>query len=137
MIVDTSAMLALIEGATCADALARLLVESSTPVQLSAPAAVECVTVLHGRHGARGRTLFERVRQQFGITITAFTEEHAAAAQRAWAEYGAGSAAELTLNECMAYAVARVAGVPLLCGGPGFVRTDLVFRGDGLLGTWS
>lgn len=33
--------------------------------------------------------------------------------------------AALNLGDCLAYAVARVAGQPLLCNGDGFAKTDL------------
>jgi ribonuclease VapC len=134
MVVDASAVIALIQGEPQAVEIATLLVEDREPT-ISAPTATECAIVLSHRHGVVGRTVFERVRQEFHIGVVSFTEEHVAAAHRAYIEFGKGRhPAALNFGDCMTYATARLAGAPLLAVGNDFPQTDLEF--DGLIGYW-
>lgn len=134
MVVDTSAVIALIQGEPRAVDIATVLVGAAQTV-ISAPSATECVIVLSHRYGPVGRTVFERVRQEFGIAIGHYTEAHVAVAHRAYLEYGKGRhPAALNFGDCMSYAAARVSGEPLLAIGDDFPRTDLEF--EGLAGYW-
>jgi ribonuclease VapC len=55
-----------------------------------------------------------------------FTADHLAAAAKAFDRFGKGRhAARLNYGDCMAYAVAKVAGCPLLYKGDDFARTDI------------
>ena len=57
----------------------------------------------------------------------AFDEGHAIAALDAYSRFGKGRhRAALNFGDCCTYAVASVAGEPLLCTGDDFARTDLV-----------
>ena len=56
----------------------------------------------------------------------AFDAEHLRAAERAFDRFGKGRhPASLNFGDCMAYAVAAVAGCPLLFKGDDFARTDI------------
>ncbi len=58
--------------------------------------------------------------------VVAFSEEHAREAAEAFARFGKGRhRAALNFGDCMSYAVAKLAGQPLLCTGTGFAKTDL------------
>jgi uncharacterized protein with PIN domain len=60
------------------------------------------------------------------IVIVPFGEAHARAAVDAYLRFGKGRhRAGLNFGDCLTYAVARLAGEPLLCTGPEFRRTDL------------
>jgi ribonuclease VapC len=134
VIVDTSAVIALIQEEAHAVEVATALVGDPAPA-MSAPNATECVIVLCHRYGAVGRTVFERVRQEFGIAIIDYREAHVAIAQRAYAQFGKGRhPAALNFGDCMAYAAARLDTQPLLAVGDDFAQTDLQF--DGLVGHW-
>jgi ribonuclease VapC len=134
VVVDTSAVIALIQAERQAVEIATVLAGDPRPV-MSAPNATECVIVLSHRYGPVGRTVFERVRQEFGIAVAHYTEEHVAVAQRAYLEFGKRRhPAALNFGDCMCYATARHSAEPLLAVGDDFTKTDLVF--DGLVGHW-
>jgi ribonuclease VapC len=55
-----------------------------------------------------------------------FGEEHRLVADQAFARYGKGRhPAALNYGDCMAYASAHIAGMPLLFTGNDFARTDI------------
>jgi ribonuclease VapC len=133
VIVDTSAVIALIQGEPRASDVASILAASAA--RIAAPSATECMIVLSHRYGVVGRTVYERVRQELGLTTVPFTQAHTVIAHRAYVEFGKGRhPAALNFGDCMTYAVARLAGESLLCVGDDFPQTDLVF--DGLIGSW-
>lgn len=102
---------------------------------MSAPTVAECLIVLTARHGPVARTIFERLRSEIRLKIEPFTDDHAAAAQRALLEYGKGRhPAALNFGDCMTYAAARLSRQPLLAVGNDFPQTDLEF--DGVIGRW-
>ena len=58
--------------------------------------------------------------------VVPFTEEHFDAAVEAFQRFGRGRhPAGLNFGDCMSYAVATVAGLPLLFTGQDFARTDI------------
>jgi len=57
----------------------------------------------------------------------AFDDAHASVALDAYSRFGQGRhPAALNFGDCCAYAVASLAGEPLLCLGDGFAKTDLL-----------
>lgn len=81
MIVDTSAVVALVQGERPhATLVAAALAGAHSPV-MSAPTVAECLIVLTARHGPVARTIFERLRSEIGLSVSSFTAEHAAATQ--------------------------------------------------------
>lgn len=135
MIIDTSAIVALIQGEQPqATLVAAALAGTRNPV-MSAPSAAECLIVLTARHGAIGRTIFERLRGEIGLVLADFTGSHAEAAQRAFLQYGKGRhPAALNFGDCMTYAAAQLSHEPLLAVGDDFPQTDLEFTG--VIGYW-
>jgi ribonuclease VapC len=82
--------------------------------------------VLSARLGGRGRLVLARFLQDNRIAVVPFTEEHADIAIDAFGQYGKGHhPAKLSMGDCFSYAVAKVAGEPLLCIGNDFAQTDL------------
>jgi ribonuclease VapC len=88
VIVDTSAVIALIQREPRASDIASILAISAA--RIAAPSAAECVIVLSRRHGAVGRTVYERVRQEFGLITVPFADAHTFIAHRAYVEFGKG-----------------------------------------------
>lgn len=135
MIVDTSALIALIQDEPDAHRVAVALAGVKEPT-VAAPSAVETLIVLTARQGPVARTVFERLRAEINLGIAQFTQHHVAAAQRAYRRWGEGRhPAGLNYGDCMSYAVAEVSGEPLLAVGDDFPHTDLEF-GDGIVGYW-
>jgi len=59
-------------------------------------------------------------------SVVPFSEEHAREAAEAFARFGKGRhRAALNFGGCMSYAMAKLAGQPLLCTGADFAKTDL------------
>lgn len=125
MIVDSSAVVAILLKepgyARLRDRLA-----AAEQVRVGAPTVTESSLVLCSRLGRAGKTLLARFLQEAEIEVVAFTAEHWTVAADAFIAYGKGRhRAGLNFGDCMAYAVARLAGEPLLCLGDDFPTTDL------------
>jgi ribonuclease VapC len=137
VIVDTSALIALIEGEPAyAEQVAAILASDRSPV-VAAPTAAETLVVLTARHGPVARTVFDRLRYEIDLLIRPFTEAHAIATQRAYLRYGKGRhPAALNFGDCLTYAAAELAHEPLLAIGNDFPQTDLQFAQGGIVGYW-
>lgn len=127
MIVDTSALIAVLVGEPGADALLDAL--EAGPAGLPAPARVEFLRVASGSRmqlGLQAEQLLAEWEDGGLITIP-FDSNHARIASEANAQYGSGNGqgGALNLLDLMVYAVARERGEPLLCTGQDFARTDL------------
>ena len=135
MIVDSSAIIALIHGEDpYTEQIAGVLAGDPSPV-ISAANAVECLIVLTNRHGLIARTVFDRLRTEINLGLAPFTAEHVAVAHRAYVQYGKGRhPAALNYGDAMAYATAKLAHEPLIAVGNDFPSTDLEFTG--VVGYW-
>ncbi|HEU0189721.1 MAG TPA: type II toxin-antitoxin system VapC family toxin [Mycobacterium sp.] len=126
MIVDTSAVVAIVLGETGAgelkDALAR-----STGSRMSAASYVELCAVLARRNRPEVSRLVDRLLGAYDIHIKSFDPEQAHVAAQAYRDYGRGSGhpAGLNLGDTYSYALASVSGEPLLYQGDDFAHTDI------------
>ena len=79
--------------------------------------------------GADMRALVAEVRRQASEVI-ALSADLAEAANEAFDRYGKGTGhpARLNFGDCLVYAAARARGLPLLCKGDDFPRTDLTLH---------
>lgn len=135
MIVDTSAIVTLAQNEPQAVEVAAARVSHPSPA-LTAPVATECLIVLTSRLGPTGRTVYERLRVEFNITVAPYAEDHAVATWHAFTRFGKGRhPAALNFGACMSYAAARVSDEPLVAASSGFAQTDLEFDG-GVVGYW-
>lgn len=135
MIVDSSAIIALIQGEQpYAGQIAEALAGDRSPT-MSTANAVECLIVLTNRHGLVARTVFDRLRSEINLALQSFTDGHVAVALRAYVQYGKGRhSAALNYGDAMAYATAKLAHEPLIAVGNDFPQTDLEF--NGVVGYW-
>jgi len=125
MIIDSSALLAVVFKEPGYERLVASLAESQA-VGVGAPTLVETALVLGARLGSDSRPLTGRLVQELGLTVVGFGEDHWREAAGAWFRFGKGRhPAALNFGDCMTYAVARLAGQPLLCVGNDFSHTDL------------
>lgn len=135
MLVDSSALIALIEHEAAAEQVAAVLASAHHPA-ISAATLTETLIVLTARYGPLARTVFDRLNTEIRLDIVDYTSEHAYAAQRAYLRFGRGRhPAGLNYGDCISYASAQVAQEPLLAIGADFPQTDLEFR-DGIVGYW-
>ncbi len=125
MIVDTSAVLAILFGEPDAATYAQAMSEADS-LRMSAVNFAEAAIVVEMQTRHPGSRQFDAFVRRAGIVIEEVTEEQAHTARQAYTDFGKGHhAAGLNLGDCFAYALAKVTGEPLLFKGKDFSRTDL------------
>jgi ribonuclease VapC len=125
MIVDTSALLAVLFGEKDADIYARAISEAEA-CRISAATFVEVSIVVESQTGDAGSRQWDSFFRTASISIEPVTEEHAHAARQAWSDFGKGRhAAGLNFGDCFSYALAKVSGEPLLFKGQDFRKTGI------------
>ena len=93
---------------------------------IGAPTLFETGMVITGRLRGDGRATVTKFLRDWDVEIVPFGEPHWEAAFAAFVRYGKGRhPAKLNYGDCMTYATARLADLPLLCTGDDFPQTDL------------
>jgi ribonuclease VapC len=129
VIVDSSAVIAILLKEPGYERL-RDRLAASEQVSIGAPSVVESSLVLCSRLGHAGKTLLARFLQEAEVEVVEFRAEHWTVAADAFIAYGKGRhRAGLNFGDCMTYAIAKLAGEPLLCLGDDFPATDLQLAG--------
>jgi ribonuclease VapC len=123
--IDTSAIVAVVGAEVDAPKLLAKL-EGRDLLTVGAPTLVEASMVLGGRTGAAGIEALRRFAQRHTLVIVPYGRAHWDVAADAFLRYGKGRhPAALNFGDCLTYAVAKIAGEPLLCLGNDFAQTDL------------
>jgi len=125
VVIDTSALLAILLDEPERGKFLQLLSESETRL-LSAANALETAIVVESRRGeAAGREL-DLFLHRTKIEIVAVDAEQFSIARFAWRKFGKGRhPAALNFGDCFAYALTKMSSEPLLAKGEDFRRTDL------------
>lgn len=93
---------------------------------IGAPTLFETGLVMVRAWDVRGRSLVSRFLEEKDISVLPFDERHWSVAAEAFIRYGKGRhPARLNDGDCMTYATAKVAGLPLLFVGEDFKQTDV------------
>jgi ribonuclease VapC len=125
MIVDTSAVIAILFYEEEAEKCARAIAESDSR-RMSAVSFVETAIVIEAQTRKEGSSQFDAFLRRAGITIEPVTEEQAYLARQAFLDFGKGRhPASLNFGDCFAYALSKAMGEPLLFKGQDFSKTDL------------
>jgi ribonuclease VapC len=125
VILDSSAIVAIVLGEDEADDFLRLI-ESSETVGTSSATFVEAGIVLSHRFGKPMQDDLEFLFMKLGVSVLPFTDEHRREALDAWWRFGKSRhAAGLNFGDCIAYATAKLSDEPLLFKGDDFRRTDI------------
>ena len=125
MIVDTSAILAILFSESDAESYARAIDEADS-CRISAANFVEAAVVVEAQTRNSGSRQFDSFIRRAGIVIEPVTEEQANIARQAYTDFGKGRhAAALNFGDCFAYALAKLTCEPLLFKGDDFKRTDI------------
>ena len=126
MIVDTSAIVAILKGEPEARRLTELIAHDAA-TKLSAATSVELFAVADVRGQPAQAHRVDELLSTLGITIVPFDEAQARIAREAYRDFGKGSghAAQLNLGDCFAYALSVQSGEPLLFVGNDFAATDV------------
>lgn len=127
MIVDTSALVAILRAESGAETLAQALQKSDQPIRLSAASYVELGIVIDAAKDPVASRRVDELLRLIGITIEPVTAEHALLARAAYRDFGKGSGhpARLNFGDCFAYALAKDRNEPLLFKGNDFSHTDV------------
>ena len=127
MVIDTSAIVALIEAEPSADALAAA-VERDDQRFVSTVSVLEAAIFLESRRPTTARPALDRLLEAFSIEVVAFDADQLTLAREGFRRFGRGqpSAARLNFGDCCAYALAKALSEPLLFVGNDFIHTDIV-----------
>ena len=124
MIVDTSAIVAIVEDEAERDRLETTIV--ARECRLSAVSYLETSIVLGARRGPRALTELDDWIESAGIRIEPFSVAQARIAREAFLRYGKGRhAAGLNFGDCAAYALAVESDEELLYVGDDFSATEV------------
>ena len=125
MVVDTSAIVAVLLAEPDAEPIAKALGEAPARL-ISAVTRVELSFVIEGRKGEPGRQDLERLLGSGGFEVVSVTPHHADLAIEAFRRYGKGRhPAGLNIGDCFSYALAMATEHPLLFKGADFIHTDV------------
>jgi ribonuclease VapC len=125
MIIDTSALVAILLGEPEAEAFA-LAIAGDSKRLISAFTALETGIVIEAKKGEAGGRELDLLLHQAKIELVPLTAEQFEIARIAWRKYGKGQhPAGLNIGDCCSYALAKCAGEPLLFKGNDFSQTDV------------
>ncbi len=125
MIVDSSAIVAILGGEPEATRFATAIHSDPSP-KISAVNWLEVAMVADSRTRPELQGTFDALMEGLPIEIVPFDATQARMARQANLDFGRNRhKAALNYGDCMAYALAKVAGEPLLFKGNDFIHTDI------------
>ena len=121
LIADSSALVAILNGEPEDDQFKAAMARH--PTKISATTVLEIAIVIREPR----YQLLDALLADTEIAVVPFDTAQARAAREAYARFGkkSGSPARLNFGDCMAYALAKVSGEPLLFKGDDFTHTDI------------
>jgi ribonuclease VapC len=126
MIIDASALIAILRNEPEAEGFAKAIASTDTR-RVSAVNYVEAAVVIDGSRNPIASRRFDDLFREANLVVEPVTEAQARIAREAYRDFGKGSRhrAGLNFGDCFAYALAKVAGEPILFKGDDFRHTDL------------
>ena len=125
MILDSSAIVAVMLAEPGYQAILARMGDAEL-LAAGAPTVVETAIVLSARLGRDARPELDAFLREADVEVIPFTADHYRAAVDAFLRFGKGRhPAGLNFGDCLAYAVATLAGMPLMFVGGDYSRTDL------------
>ena len=125
MIVDSSALVAIVTGEPERDALLTAALDARR-CRISAATWLESAMVVDGRDDPVVSRRLDEIVRTLRIEVVPVTASHAAIARRAFTDFGKGRhPANLNFGDCFSYALASAENEPLLCKGNDFRQTDI------------
>ena len=127
MIVDTSAVIAVLKEESDAPRFLRVLTMSAEPKRMSAANYLEAAIVVDANRNPLLSRRLDDLMVQTEIMAEPVTFEQAEIARAAYRDFGRGSShpAQLNFGDCFAYALAKSMREPLLFKGDDFSHTDI------------
>ncbi len=125
MVIDTSAILAILLGEAEAETFIRAIADDQRRL-VSAFTVLEASVVLMARKGAAAVRELDLLLHGAQITIVSFDPDQARIARSAFESFGKGRhPAALNLGDCCSYALVRSSGEVLLFKGNDFSQSDI------------
>ena len=126
MILDTSAIIAILRNETEAPVFAKA-VEEAAQRRISAVNYVEAAAVIDGSRDPIASRRFDDLLREAQVAVEPVTEAQARIARQAYRDFGKGSGhpAGLNFGDCFAYALAKARNESLLFKGDDFSQTDV------------
>ena len=125
MVIDTSALIAILFGEPEAEFFSRALAADPKKV-ISAFNSLETAIVVEARKGEAGGRELDLLLHRAQIEIVPMNADQAELARSAWRIFGKGNhPAGLNIGDCCAYALSKYSSEPLLFKGNDFRQTDV------------
>lgn len=126
MVLDTSAILAILLAEPEADPMVRAIAAAESRI-LGAPTLVEASAVMQARKGPGGDLALDALLRRIGAQVAPMSDAAVSLARLAYGRFGKGVGDPGVLNygDCLAYGVAMSLGEPLLFKGDDFPQTDV------------
>ena len=126
MIIDTSALLAILRDEPEAQACARAI-DGTANRRMSSANFLEAAIVIDASRDPIASRRLDDLLKVAEIAIEPVTEEQVRIGREAYRDFGKGSGhpAQLNFGDCFAYALAKAAAEPLLFKGDDFALTDV------------
>ena len=127
MIVDTSALIAVMREEPEADAFLEKIENASGTLKMSAGNWLEAGMVADSEESGTASLLLDNIAERLNLQVISVTFEQAQIARKAYRVFGRGRGhkAKLNYGDCFAYALATETGEPLLFKGADFSQTDV------------
>jgi ribonuclease VapC len=101
-------------------------IDAAISRRISAATVLETAIVIERRLGDSAADGLDLFLSRYRIEVVPVDAEQSSIARRAWRKYGKGNhPASLNFGDCFSYALAKIAGEPLLAKGADFQKTDL------------
>lgn len=125
MILDSSVIVAIVRREPGFEDLVERLRQAPS-LGIGTPTLAEAGVVLEARLKVDARSILERFLRDFEVVTIPFGDLHWQESLAAFRRYGRGRhPAALNFGDCMSYATAKLAALPLLYAGDDFSQTDL------------
>jgi len=126
MVLDTSALLAILFSEPEAPAMVRALAVTERPIVGSAT-LVEASAVMRAQKGSGGEIALDALLERLGVSVHDFSADAARLARLGYARFGrgVGEPGVLNLGDCLSYGTAMALRQPLLFKGQDFGKTDV------------
>jgi ribonuclease VapC len=126
VIIDTSAIIAILAGESDAAYFAQLIEADASP-RIGTPALLEATLVLTRWFGDAANAALDAFVRESNAEIVPFDLPQLRLAQVAYVRFGKGRhPASLNYGDCMSYALAQACGEALLFKGQDFAKTDVL-----------
>lgn len=125
MVIDTSAITAILLGEPTAEKLARAIAGDGKRL-LSASSSLEAYMVITAKKGEAGSRELDLLLHRCQIETVSLNADQAELARKGWLTFGKGRhAAGLNIGDCCSYALSKYSGEPMLFVGDDFSQTDI------------